>query len=186
MDFVREPRLPVPPMAHGRVAVEAPPQVPAPTPVNPLARLLPVAMLVAAVGMMAVYFTSGAPAMRNPMYMFFPVMMLTSVLGTVIYSARGSNRTADINRDRQNYLRYLDTLDQATACSIDEHRRALQWCHPEPGSLWTLAGGADGCGSDGPKIRTIVSSGSASATSHVHGVDHHRTWAASMNSTRSL
>ena len=142
MDFVREPRLPVPPMAHGRVAVEAPPQVPAPTPVNPLARLLPVAMLVAAVGMMAVYFTSGAPAMRNPMYMFFPVMMLTSVLGTVIYSARGSNRTADINRDRQNYLRYIDTLDQATASSIDEHRRALQWCHPEPGSLWTLAGGA--------------------------------------------
>ena len=142
MDFVREPRLPVPPMAHGRVAVEAPPQVPALTPVNPLARLLPVAMLVAAVGMMAVYFTSGAPAMRNPMYMFFPVMMLTSVLGTVIYSARGSNRTAEINRDRQNYLRYVDTLDQATASSIDEHRRALQWCHPEPGSLWTLAGGA--------------------------------------------
>ena len=142
MDFVPEPRLRVPPMAHGRVAVEAPPQIPAFTPVNPLARLLPVAMLVAAVGMMAVYFTSGAPALRNPMYMFFPVMMLTSVLGTVVYGARGSNRTADINRNRQKYLRYIDTLDGAAASSIDEHRRALQWCHPEPGSLWTLAGGA--------------------------------------------
>ena len=141
MDFVREPRLPVPPMAHGRVAVEAPPQIPAPTPVNPLARLLPVAMLVAALGMMAVYFTSGAPAMRSPMYMFFPVMMLTSVLGTVVYGARGANRTADVNRERQKYLRYIDTLDQTAASSIDEHRRALQWCHPEPGSLWTLAGG---------------------------------------------
>ncbi len=142
MDFVPEPRLRVPPMAHGRVAVEAPPQIPALTPVNPLARLLPVAMLVAAVGMMAVYFTSGAPALRNPMYMFFPVMMLTSVLGTVVHGARGSNRTADINRNRQKYLRYIDTLDEATASSIDEQRRALQWCHPEPGSLWTLAGGA--------------------------------------------
>ena len=184
MDFVREPRLPVPPMAHGRVAVEAPPQVPAPTPVNPLARLLPVAMLVAAVGMMAVYFTSGAPAMRNPMYMFFPVMMLTSVLGTVIYSARGSNRTADINRDRQNYLRYIDTLDQATASSIDEHRRSLQWCHPEPGSLWTLAGG-HGCGSDEPTIRTTVSSESESATGS-STVLTPPSWAPSMNSTPSL
>ena len=81
MEFVREPRVPVPPMAGGAVVVEAPPQIPAPTPVNPLARLLPVAMLVAAVGMMAVYFTSGGQTMRNPMYMFFPVMMLTSVLG---------------------------------------------------------------------------------------------------------
>src|SRR6478752_4334701 len=87
MDFVPEPRLRVPPMAHGRVAVEAPPQIPALTPVNPLARLLPVAMLVAAVGMMAVYFTSGAPALRNPMYVFFPVMMLTSVLATVVHGA---------------------------------------------------------------------------------------------------
>ena len=141
MDFVREPRVPVPPMTRGPVVVDAPPQIPAATPANLLARLLPVAMLAAAIGMMAVYFTSGAQTMRNPMYLFFPVMMLTSVVGTLVYGARGTNRTADINKDRQRYLNYLDTLDQAITSTADAQRRSLGWCHPEPRVLWTLAGG---------------------------------------------
>ncbi len=133
--------MPVPPVAVGPVVVEAPPQVPTPTPANPLARLLPVVMLVAAIGMMAVYFTSGSPAMRHPMYAFFPVMMLTSVLGTLVYGARGNNRTADINEERKRYLRYVDTLDQTIATTAEAQRRSLQWCHPDPRTLWTLAGG---------------------------------------------
>ena len=140
MEFVREPRLPVPPMAHGEVAVDAPPQLPKPVPVNPLARLLPVAMLVAALGMMAVYFTSAAAPMRNPMYMFFPVMMLSSVLGTLAYGARGANRSAEINQDRRNYLRYIDTLDVGIASTADDQRRSRSGRHPEPESLWTLVG----------------------------------------------
>ena len=52
-------------------------------PANPLARLLPVAVIVATVGMMTLYFTSGA-AGRNPMFMFFPVMMLASIVGCLI------------------------------------------------------------------------------------------------------
>ncbi|WP_099037129.1 type VII secretion protein EccCa [Mycobacterium neglectum] len=140
MDFVRVPRVPVPPVAHVPVVVDAPPQIPAATPANLLARLLPVAMLAAAIGMMAVYFTSGAQTTRNPMYLFFPVMMLTSVIGTLVYSARGTNRTAEINRDRQKYLNYLDTLDRAATSTADGQRHSLQWCHPEPRALWTLAG----------------------------------------------
>ncbi len=132
--------MPVPPRVFEPIAVEAPPQIPEPAPVNPLARLLPLAMLVAAVGMMAVYVTSGQ-AMRHPMYMFFPVMMLTSVLGTLIYGARGTNRTSDINKGRRKYLRYIDTLDEEAATTADAQRRSLRWCHPEPGTLWTLAGG---------------------------------------------
>ena len=141
MDFVREPRLPVPPMAYGQIAVEAPPRVPKLVPVNPLTRLLPAAMLVAALGMMALYFTSGATAMRNPMFMFFPVMMLTSVIGTLAYGARGANRTAEINQDRQSYLRYIDTLDSAISAATEDQRRSTRWRHPDPESLWTLAGG---------------------------------------------
>ena len=133
--------MPVPPMAVDPVVVEAPPQISAPTPVSPLARLLPVAMLVAAIGMMAVYFTSGSQPMRHPMYVFFPVMMLTSLLGTLVSGARGTNRTADVNKERRKYLHYLDTLDQTTAGTAEAQRRSLQWCHPEPRTLWTLAGG---------------------------------------------
>jgi S-DNA-T family DNA segregation ATPase FtsK/SpoIIIE len=128
-------------MARGDLGVERPPQVPKAVPVSPLARMMPLAMLVAAVGMMAVYFTSGSATMRNPMYMFFPVMMLSSVLGSLAYGARGAGRSAELNRDRQNYLRYLDTLDSGIACTTDDQRRSLSWSHPDPEDLWTLAGG---------------------------------------------
>src|SRR5699024_3212527 len=97
MEFICHPRRPVPPISEAEIAVAAPPDVPQAVPANPLARLLPVAMLVAAVGMMVVYFSSGAGAdtgrMRSPMFMFFPVMMLVSVLGTLAYGARGANQT---------------------------------------------------------------------------------------------
>ena len=141
MEFLREPRLPVPPMPQGEVAVQAPPDIPKSVPVNPVARLLPVAMAVAAAGMMAVYFTSGAAAMRNPMFVFFPAMMLMSVLGTLAYGARGANRSAELNQGRQHYLRYIDTLDGAVRRTAEDHHRSLHWGHPEPGTLWTLAGG---------------------------------------------
>lgn len=141
MDFTRESRVPVPTAARGTVAVDAPPPIPASPPANPLARLMPIAVLVAAVGMMAVYFTSGSQSMRHPMYVFFPVMMLTSVLGTLMYS-RGASRTADVNTQRRKYLHYLETLDQTTATTADTQRESLRWSHPEPRRLWTLAGDA--------------------------------------------
>ena len=53
MEFIREPRLPAPPVPVGDIAVEVPPDPPKAVTANPLARLLPVAMMVAAVGMMA-------------------------------------------------------------------------------------------------------------------------------------
>ncbi|MDQ2637989.1 MAG: type VII secretion protein EccCa, partial [Actinomycetota bacterium] len=128
-------------MASGDLPVEAPPQVPKAVPVNPLARLMPLAMLVAAVGMMAFYFTSGTASARNPMFLFFPVMMLVSVLGSVAYGARGANRSAELNRDRQSYLRYLDALDAATTQAAHDQHRSLWWSHPDPETLWTHVGG---------------------------------------------
>jgi DNA segregation ATPase FtsK/SpoIIIE, S-DNA-T family len=141
MEFTREPRLPTPPIADGEIAVEAPPDMPKSVPVNPLARLLPVGMIIATVGMMALYFTSGGTAMRNPMFMFFPAMMLMSVVGTLAYGARGTNRTAEVNENRRDYLRYIDTLDVATAKTAEDQHLALHWSHPEPESLWALVGG---------------------------------------------
>ncbi|MGV0642657.1 type VII secretion protein EccCa [Mycolicibacterium sp. XJ2546] len=141
MEFVREARLSVPPTVSGELAVEAPPPVPKVVPVNPLTRLMPLAMLVAAVGMMAFYFTSGAASARNPVFLFFPVMMLVSVLGTVAYGARGANRSAEINEGRKSYLRYLDTLDATIAQAAEAQHLSLWQSHPDPSALWTLVGG---------------------------------------------
>ena len=133
MDFTCESRLPIPSFPDGEIAVHAPPDVPRAVPVNPLARLLPVAMIVATVGMMALYFSSGAAVIRNPMFMFFPVMMLVSVLGTLAYGARGGNRTADVNEDRRDYLRYIDALDRAASKTADAQHLSLHWSHPGAG-----------------------------------------------------
>ncbi|MGH3677759.1 MAG: type VII secretion protein EccCa [Mycobacterium sp.] len=141
MDFLAQPRLPAPPIPEGEIAVQAPPDVPHVVPANPLARLLPVAMVVATVGMVVIYFTSGVTAMRNPMFMFFPVMMLVSLLGTVAYGARGTSRAAEINQDRREYLRYLETLEQSIAKTGQAQHVSLAWDHPDPCALWTLVGG---------------------------------------------
>ncbi|MGV0741288.1 type VII secretion protein EccCa [Mycolicibacterium sp. XJ870] len=122
------------------VLIDAPPPVPRVTPVNPLARLLPVVLVVAMVGMMAVYFGSGAAASRGPGFMFFPVMMVMSVLGTLVYSLRGNGRGAELTRDRCEYLRYLDGLDTVAAATARAQWEALHSAHPGPDTLWTLAG----------------------------------------------
>ena len=141
MEFWIEPRLATPPVNEGELVVHAPPDVPRDMPANPLSRLLPAAMIVATVGMMVIYLTSGTTAMRNPMFMFFPVMMLVSLLGTLAVGARGGNRTAEINQDRRDYLRYIESLEQAVAKTIETQCASLTWNHPDPGSLWTLVGG---------------------------------------------
>jgi S-DNA-T family DNA segregation ATPase FtsK/SpoIIIE len=124
----------------GEVVIDPPPPVPTSAPANLLARLLPVALVVAMVGMMVLYFGSGAAASRGPMFTLFPVMMVMSVLGTLVYSARGSGRTAELNRDRRNYLNYLDGIDLAAAGTACVQRNSLHSAYPDPDLLWTLAG----------------------------------------------
>jgi S-DNA-T family DNA segregation ATPase FtsK/SpoIIIE len=141
MDFVRAARLPAPDIDVGDVDVAGPPDLPKSSPANPLARLLPVAMVVATVGMMALYFTSGMGVARNPMFVLFPVMMLVSALGSLAYGARGGQRSAELDEGRRDYLGYLDTLDASAVRTADAQHRSMWWSHPDPCALWTLVGG---------------------------------------------
>ncbi|MFN3002737.1 type VII secretion protein EccCa [Mycolicibacterium wolinskyi] len=122
------------------LVIDAPPPVPKATPVNPVARLLPVVLVIAMVGMMAVYFGSGPAAARGPAFMFFPVMMVMSVLGTLVYSLRGNGRAAELTRDRSEYLRYLDGLDAVAAATAQAQWETLHGEHPAPATLWLLVG----------------------------------------------
>ncbi len=141
MDFAREKRLPAPELAEGDLTVDAPPEVPKALPANPIARLMPVAILAAMGGMMTLYFTSGTSTTRGPMFMFFPIMMLASVIGSLAYGTRGGNHTTELNEDRRNYLGYLDALEQMVVKTAADQHRARNWVHPDPEVLWTLAGG---------------------------------------------
>ncbi|BCI51916.1 type VII secretion protein EccC [Mycolicibacterium litorale] len=125
----------------GEFTLDPPPAVPRQVGGHPLARLMPFAMLIAAGGMMVLYFSSGTGQSRSPMFGLFPVMMVLSTVGTLVFGARGAQRGAEVDRNRRDYLRYLDGVDRAVTGTArsqydDEHHR-----HPDPRTLWTLAGG---------------------------------------------
>jgi S-DNA-T family DNA segregation ATPase FtsK/SpoIIIE len=134
-------RLPPPPVDDGEIVVQRPPDVPRAPPTNLVARLLPVGMVLAMGGMTILYFTSGAASSRGPMFLLLPVMMLVSVFGSVAYRSGGARRGGELDEDRRSYLRYVDELDQILMRVADDQRVSCHWQHPDPASLWTLAGG---------------------------------------------
>ncbi|MCK0173628.1 type VII secretion protein EccCa [Mycolicibacterium sp. F2034L] len=128
------------PQAPARLVVDAPPELPQASPGHPLARLLPVAMVVAAVGMMALFLSSGQAGQRGPMAGFFPLMMVMSLVGTLAYGARGTQRGGEIDRLRRDYLRYLDGIDRAAAGTAYRQHTDAHRADPDPATLWTVVG----------------------------------------------
>ncbi len=137
--FARRARRDAPRAPGGEVSLQAPPDIPRATPGNLLMKLLPLVMVAAMIGMVALMFGSGMA--RSPMALVFPLMMMVSMIGMLANSGRGGGaKTAETNEDRKDYLRYLDTLRRDVAETGSAQRRALEWTHPDPALLWTLVG----------------------------------------------
>ena len=139
--FVRGPRSapPVPP--GGELTLTAPPEIARATPQNLLVRLLPVVMVVALVGMVALMLmTGGRGALSNPLFLMFPLMMLMSMVGMLAGSGRGPARAAELNEDRKDYLRYLAQTRATVAETIARQRMCALWSHPDPAALGVLLG----------------------------------------------
>ena len=102
----------------------------------PLMRaLLPVVMLVAVVGMVAVMVVSGSA--RNPITFMFPLLMVVSTLGMM---AGGASAAADVGPARRDYQRHLASVRRAVADAVGMQRASLVHVHPDPADAWTLAG----------------------------------------------
>jgi DNA segregation ATPase FtsK/SpoIIIE, S-DNA-T family len=139
VEFVPPARLPDPVFETADVVIAAPLEVARPTRTNAMIRFLPVVMALATVGMMAVLFFSRSVVGHNPAFMTFPLMMLLSAVGTVVSGA--DRQRGEINADRAEYLGYLSGLRDAAVKTAAAQRSSLVWCHPDPDTLWTLAGG---------------------------------------------
>jgi hypothetical protein len=113
--------------------------VPRVIPGNILMKLLPVIMIVAMLGMVALLFTVGGAAGRSPLTLLFPMMMMFSMVGMFGQGRGGGQKKAEMNEDRKDYLRYLGQMrDRAREASLDQ-RAALEWVHPDPQALWSMA-----------------------------------------------
>ncbi|MFD9827236.1 type VII secretion protein EccCa [Tsukamurella tyrosinosolvens] len=134
--FARKQRLAPPRTPGGEVALQAPPEIPRAVPGGLLGKLLPVVMVVAVIGMIALMFTSGSAMMQSPFMMMFPIMMLMSMFGMYGMNNRGNGATAaELNEDRKDYLRYLGQIRSQVDRTRTEQRAALEWIHPDPAAL---------------------------------------------------
>jgi len=141
--FVRRPRIAPPAMPGGDVPIQAPPEVPRVIPPNVLARMMPVVMVVAVIGMVALMIaTGGKSLLSNPLMLMFPMMMLMSMIG--MFAGRGSTggkKAAELNEDRKDYLRYLSQTRIEVRDTGAAQRAALEWSHPDPRALPAVVGG---------------------------------------------
>lgn len=140
--FVRRGR-PVPPVPPGgELELVGPPEVARAVPQNLLVRLLPVVMVVALVGMVALMLmTGGRGALSNPLFLMFPLMMGMSMVGMLASGGRGGPaRAAEVNEDRKDYLRYLAQTRADIAATVREQRTCALWSHPDPAALPALIG----------------------------------------------
>jgi DNA segregation ATPase FtsK/SpoIIIE, S-DNA-T family len=140
VQFRRLPRLAAPKMPGGEVHLEPPPEVPRVIPGNIMQKILPAVMIVAVLGMVAYAFTTRDPKNPNPLFLMFPIMMVLSTVGMFAGGGRGGEAKAAMNEDRKDYLRYLGQMRERAREAAQEQRAALEWSHPDPAALWSIAG----------------------------------------------
>ena len=140
--FVRRPRITPPRTPGGEVNIQAPPDVPRVVPGGLLMKLLPVVMVVAVVGMVALMVvTGGRNILTNPLFMMFPLMMLMSMFGMFAAGGRGGGKRAgELNEERKDYFRYLGQLRGQVFETVDNQRAARTWSHPDPRALLDVIG----------------------------------------------
>jgi len=139
--YVRRLRLSPPRMPGGEVSLQSPPEVPRVIPGNLFAKLMPVIMLVAVVGLIALVVTvGGRNVTRNPMFLLFPMMMIMSMAGMFMGGGKSGKAAAELNEERKDYFSYLAGLREDAEQTGAAQRATLQWSHPDPRTLVDLAG----------------------------------------------
>ncbi|WP_235666205.1 type VII secretion protein EccCa [Mycolicibacterium chitae] len=122
------------------ITVSEPPALPRDTRGWARNRWLPVLGLVAGAGVMVALGVGGAPLpQHNPAMLAFPVIMIVSTLTSLAYGV-GAGGNAKLDRDRDDYLDYLDRTgaDLAEAAARQQVRSAQR--HPDPDALWAAVG----------------------------------------------
>ncbi len=123
----------------GDILVAAPPELPPSPSSSLLARLLPIVMSVAILGVMSATVLSGSGVARSPTFLAFPAMMLASLV-TAGVAGRGRRWGTTIDADRVDYLAHLSDLRRSVAESTALQWLSLQRANPDPATLWTLVG----------------------------------------------
>ncbi|WP_433205046.1 type VII secretion protein EccCa [Nocardia sp. CA-107356] len=139
--FVRRPRIAPPRAPGGEVTLTPPPEIPRAVPGPLIAKLMPLVMVVAVVGMLAMFVMMGRTLLSNPFMLMFPMMMLMSMVGMFTSGRSGSGKgVGELNEDRKDYFRYLDQVRKEVRRTGNKQLETLEWSHPEPAELPSIVG----------------------------------------------
>ncbi|MFK3981398.1 type VII secretion protein EccCa [Micromonospora sp. NPDC050397] len=134
--FRRPPRQAGPTLPRGEVLLESPPELPEQLP-RGLGQLLMILPMVCGVGAMAfLYAGRSGGVMTWVAGGLFGVSMLGMAIGSM---SNGGNDKAELNADRRDYMRYLTQVRKRTRRAAEQQRKAMEWRHPEPDALWSIA-----------------------------------------------
>ncbi len=136
--FEARRRLPPPATRKGTINIETPPELPRVIPPSMLRRALPVVIVLLIVGMIVALVATGI-RLISPQTLFFPFVLLLAA--TAFY--RGSdnkNRTAEVDAERADYLRYLSVVRDNIRAQAADQRAAAEWSHPDPTDLAAIPG----------------------------------------------
>lgn len=125
-------RDPAPPLPTGSLDAEAVPQATRSQPLPLVRILMPLVMVVAMLGMVAMMVLSsqGPP---NPLMLMFPVMMLASM--AMMFNPQSGN---DPDESRRTYLRHLASLRTQALDNAQTQRRHGLHRHPAPEDLQAM------------------------------------------------
>ena len=135
----RRPVLDEPELPTGRIVLEPPPAIQDHEGVSGIMmNVIPMLGSVGSIVLVAGMGTGGAGGGRN---MIAAGMFLFATLGFVFVQVdrQRKQRAQQVTGSRSEYLRYLGTIRTVTREAADQQRRALNWHHPEPTSLPSLA-----------------------------------------------
>ncbi|MDN6199292.1 type VII secretion protein EccCb [Corynebacterium flavescens] len=133
----RTTRDPAPPLPSSPVEAEPVPEAQRPQPVALIRLLMPLIMVVAMVGMVALLvLSSGEDRQISPMALMFPVMMLASMF--MMFNPQSSGE--DPNETRRTYLRHLKALREKALDNAAAQRAHEEHRHPATSTLPALIG----------------------------------------------
>ncbi|WP_354637693.1 type VII secretion protein EccCa [Kitasatospora camelliae] len=133
----RSPRAEGPPLPSGRVELAEPPVLGEPAAADLGSVLLYLPMGLGTTAMVLMFSTSDGSPSTYLMSGMMGVAMASMTLGQL--GRAGGERKRRIRAERRDYLRYLAQLRRQARTAAAEQRAAVEWDHPRPGQLPTLA-----------------------------------------------
>ncbi|GAB3413868.1 type VII secretion protein EccC [Flindersiella endophytica] len=138
---VRRPvRRPAPELPGGELLLEAPPELPEPGGRQWMYMLMMLPMVLMMGGMVVLYSTSMGGGAGSVRYVFFGLFgaAMIGMLVVGLVAGGGSNKQ-EMRFARRAYLQHLAQQRLRVLRAVDSQRDALDYIHPEPDALWSLA-----------------------------------------------